>query len=221
VSGLRRREVGVALAEGATLARLASGDLAELVALGVLEPAPVVLAVAAVERVHAEAHEAVVAAASVRHGLQLLGEVVLVRLELDLRVSVLAPPEPALHAVDEVVAEAVELVHDGLVLGEVLGDVLDDVLVFGASAGRGDRGGVSVRGDHRPRVVRPGREHGGHLRLNLRHLVRELLLELRLHERRLRLRQRQLVLLINCRHLFDVLLLEDLEGGSHDDRLSC
>ena len=257
VSGLRRRPVGVALAEVAKLTLLASGDLAELVVLGVREPAPVVLAVAAVERVHAEAHEAVVAAASVRHGLQLLGEVVLVRLELDLRVSVLAPPEPALHAVDEVVAEAVELVHDGLVLGEVLGDVLDDVLVFGASAGRGDRGGVSVRGDHRPRVVRPGREHGCllrrnlrrddrggvsvrgdhrprvvrpgrehgcHLRRNLRHLGLLLLLELRLLERRLRLRQRQLVRLLHCRDLRGVLLLEDLEvghGGSHDDRLSC
>ena len=226
VSGLRRRPVGVVLAEGAKLALLASGDLAELVVLGVLEPAPVVLAVAAVERVHAEAHEAVVALASVGRRLQLLGEVVLVRLELDLRVSVLAPLEPALPAVDEVVAEAEELVHDGLVLG----DVLDDVLVLVASAGRGDRDAVRVLRDgvrvldHHGQVVQRAREHGCHLRLNLRHLGLVLLLELRLLERRLRLRQRQLVRLLHCRDLRGVLLLEDLEvghGGSHDDRRSC
>jgi len=230
VSGLRRRPVGVVLAEGAKLALLASGDLAELVVLGVLEPAPVVLAVAAVERVHAEAHEAVVALASVGRRLQLLGEVVLVRLELDLRVSVLAHLEPALPAVDEVVAEAEELVHDGLVLGEVLGDVLDDVLVLVASAGRGDRDAVRVLRDgvrvldHHGQVVQRAREHGCHLRLNLRHLGLVLLLELRLRERRLRLRQRQLVRLLHCRDLRGVLLLEDLEvghGGSHDDRRSC
>ena len=156
VSGLRRRPVRVALAEGAKLALLASGDLAELVALGVRVLAPVVLAVAAVERVHAEAHEAVVAAASVRHGLQLLGEVVLVRLELDIRVSVLAPLELALDAVDEVVAEAVEPVHDGFVLGDVL--VLGNVLLLGVSTGCGDRGGgVRVLGDHRARVVQTAR----------------------------------------------------------------
>jgi len=197
VSGLRRRPVGVVLAEGAKLALLASGDLAEVVALGVRVPAPVVLAVAAVERVHAEAHEAVVALASVGRRLQLLGEVVLVRLELDLRVSVLAPLEPALPAVDEVVAEAEELVHDGLVLGEVLGDVLDDVLVLVASAGRRDRDEVRVLGDHRARVIQWAREHSCHLRLNLRHLVLELLLDLRLLELRLRLRQLQLRLLLH------------------------
>ena len=209
VSGLRRRPVGDLLEEDAKLALLANGGLAELVALGVREPAPVVHAVAAVKRVHAEAREVVVTL------LQLLGEVVLVLLELALWVDVPAPrPELALDAVDVVVAVAEELVHDERVLGDAL-----VVLVLGASAGRRDE--VRVLGDHRGRVTQPRREHGGHLRLNLHHLVRELLLELRLRERRLSLRQRQLVLLLNCRHLCDVLLLEDLEGGhsgSHDDR---
>ena len=215
---LRRRPVGVALAEGAELALLASGDLAELVVLGVLEPAPVVLAVAAVERVHAEAHEAVVAAASVRHGLQLLGEVVLVRLELDLRVSVRAPPVLALHAVDEVVAEAVELVHDDLLL-EVLGDVLDNVLVLGTpllvtASGCCDR---SV-----------GRAQEGHLLRQLVHrlLVRLLLLnvlQLVLHQLQLQLarlaEERVLGGLLRSVDL-DLALGENLGDGSlHGDWL--
>ena len=207
MSGLRRREVGVALAEGAELALLARRHLAVLVALGVRVPAPVVLAVAAVERVHAEAHEAVVAAASVRHGLQLLGEVVLVRLELDLWVSVRAPPV-ALHAVDEVVAEAVELVHDGLLI---------DVLVLGASAGSADRGVVLGLGT--PLLVTAsgccdrsvGRAQGGHLLRQLVHrlLVRLLLLDvLQLVLRQLQL---QLTLLREARVLGGLLLSVELD----------
>ena len=234
VYGLRRRPVKVALAEGTELALGTFRDLPTLVALGVRVLALVDLAVAAVERVHAEAHEAVVATASVRHDLSLLGEVVLVELEIAFRVVVPALVAVlTLDAVDVVVAEAEELVLDYLlaifvvvllvvvllVLLVVVNRTLLNLLLGTTSASSSDSS-VVLRAQQ---VQRAQRAKGGHLCLKLRHLVAELLLALLHLQRRLRLRQRQLVLLINSGDIRGVLLLEDLEFGldrrSHGDNI--
>ena len=229
VYGLRRRPVKVALAEGTELALGTFRDLPTLVALGVRVLALVDLAVAAVERVHAEAHEAVVATASVRHDLSLLGEVVLVELEIAFRVVVPALVAVlTLDAVDVVVAEAEELVLDYLlaiflvvllVLLVVVNRTLLNLLLGTTSASSSDSS-VVLRAQQ---VQRAQRAKGGHLCLKLRHLVAELLLALLHLQSRLRLRQRQLVLLINSGDIRGVLLLEDLEFGldrrSHGDNI--